>query len=170
MSDESPSAAALPSEAIHEILAWLNQVRPERLLLTCPADSPLKTAIDEVDAAPDMLHMTPTPEPDALLGDRRFDLAIVADTLERLPDEAAAQLIGRLRDLHTQRFLALVPMGGVWTNTTMIAYGLKRCARFDADDTTYGLYRFNIYDYKETPDWLNARYWAHPERWGKARW
>ncbi len=26
-------------------------------------------------------------------------------------------------------------------------------------------YAYDLHSYKATPDWLNARYWAHPERW-----
>ncbi len=26
-------------------------------------------------------------------------------------------------------------------------------------------YAYDLHHYKTTPDWLNARYWAHPERW-----
>lgn len=32
------------------------------------------------------------------------------------------------------------------------------------------LFYFDIYDYKRVPSWLNSRFWAHPERWNKARW
>ena len=32
------------------------------------------------------------------------------------------------------------------------------------------LFYFDIYDYKRIPDWLNSRFWANPERWGKERW
>lgn len=31
-------------------------------------------------------------------------------------------------------------------------------------------YVFNIANYKETPEWLNARNWANPELWDKFRW
>lgn len=31
-------------------------------------------------------------------------------------------------------------------------------------------FEFNIADYKRTPDWLNSRYWANPQRWNKERW
>ena len=27
------------------------------------------------------------------------------------------------------------------------------------------LYQFNLATYKPVPDWLNPRFWAHPERW-----
>ena len=32
------------------------------------------------------------------------------------------------------------------------------------------LWQFNLYDYKQLPNWLNADYWANPENWGKNRW
>lgn len=32
------------------------------------------------------------------------------------------------------------------------------------------LWQFNLYDYKQLPNWLNADYWANPENWGKKRW
>ena len=32
------------------------------------------------------------------------------------------------------------------------------------------LWQFNLYDYKQLPNWLNADYWANPEHWGKHRW
>lgn len=162
--------AALPSEAIREILAWLRQANPATLLLICPPDSGLKTAIDRVGHPPQRLHLSPEADHRAQIGDRRFDFAVLADTLERLTARAGGQLLGRLRDLYAPRFLALVRQGGAWRNTELIAFGLRRCAHFDAGGLRYGLYRFNIHDYKDVPDWLNARYWAHPERWGKARW
>ncbi|MEG9304906.1 DUF6231 family protein [Psychrobacter celer] len=32
------------------------------------------------------------------------------------------------------------------------------------------LWQFNLYDYKQLPNWLNADYWANPENWDKHRW
>lgn len=156
-----------PEEAIREILAWLHQTKPQRLLLVCLRDTPLYRAVTRVHER--ARHLEPErATPDTLSG-TAYDLAVVADALERLPRKDAGMLLSRLRDLHSKRFLALVRLGGggAWCNTDLIAYGMKRCGEF-ADD--YALYRFNIYDYKDTPDWLNAKYWAHPERWGKERW
>lgn len=28
------------------------------------------------------------------------------------------------------------------------------------------IYHYSLHGYKSIPDWLNARYWAHSERWG----
>jgi hypothetical protein len=27
------------------------------------------------------------------------------------------------------------------------------------------IFHYDLDTYKTVPDWLNARYWAHPERW-----
>lgn len=32
------------------------------------------------------------------------------------------------------------------------------------------LWQFNLYDYKQLPNWFNADYWANPENWDKNRW
>lgn len=160
-------AESPPEDAIREILAWLHQTEPKRLLLICPADSSLYGAVTRVRE--DTRHLEPErAAPEALEG-TVYDLAVVAHTLEHLPRKEAGMLLSRLRDLHSKRFLALVRLGGKgdWSNTDLIAYGMKRCGGFPDG---YALYRFNIYDYKDTPDWLNAKYWAHPERWGKERW
>lgn len=156
-----------PEEAIQEILAWLHQAQPKRLLLVCPADSALHRAVTHVHEG--ARRLDPEAAVPEALDDNVYDLAIVAQTLERLPRENAGMLLSRLRDLHSKRFLTLVHLGGEsgWSNTELIAYGMKRCGRFPGG---YALYRFNIHDYKDTPDWLNAKHWAHPERWGKARW
>lgn len=158
---------APPEDAIREILAWLHQAAPERLLLIGPADSPLHRAVARVRG--DARRLEPEQAAPEALSDAVYDLAVVAGALEVLPRREAGMLLSRLRDLHSKRFLALVRLGGEggWSNTDLIAYGMKRCGGF-ADG--YALYRFNIYDYKDTPDWLNAKYWAHPERWGKERW
>lgn len=36
-------------------------------------------------------------------------------------------------------------------------------------DPSWVLY-FDIHQYKDTPDWLNARHWANPQNWNKFRW
>lgn len=156
-----------PEDAIREILAWLHQVEPRRLLLICPPDAALYRAVTRVHR--DTRHLQPEQAAPGALKGAVYDLAVVTGTLERLPRKDAGTLLSRLRDLHSKRFLVLLRLGGEdgWSNTDLIAYGMKRCGSFPDD---YALYRFNIYDYKDTPDWLNAKYWAHPERWGKERW
>lgn len=44
-----------------------------------------------------------------------------------------------------------------------LSLGMQRLA--EADEQGRSLYLFDLHTYKPAPDWLNAKYWAHPERW-----
>ncbi|MBB88033.1 MAG: hypothetical protein CMP06_12170 [Xanthomonadales bacterium] len=48
----------------------------------------------------------------------------------------------------------------------LIALGLTLLARSESHE----VWAFDIGHYKRKPDWLNPKYWAHPERWAQARW
>ncbi|HYW91643.1 MAG TPA: DUF6231 family protein [Gammaproteobacteria bacterium] len=106
----------------------------------------------------------------------RFDFALVAGALERLPDERAVVLLSRLRDVHTQRFAVLYPRPGdapaehPWQPNDFLAMGLFRYEDYALKSGTWTLYTFDIATYKRTPDWLSPRNWAHPELWDKYRW
>jgi len=101
----------------------------------------------------------------------QFEFAFVANTLEQLPKEAGSRLLARLRDMHGGRFAVAVRLDNGnsankgWRDEELLAMGLVRARRDD-----YALYLFDIHTYKHTPDWLNPRYWAHPERWDKDWW
>ncbi|ANJ66482.1 hypothetical protein A9404_02995 [Halothiobacillus diazotrophicus] len=70
--------------------------------------------------------------------------------------------------------LLLGHMNPAWT-AQLIALGFlrKHLGRGNpvnaADHPSWVLY-FDIHQYKETPDWLNARHWANPQNWNKFRW
>ncbi|NIR31605.1 MAG: hypothetical protein GWN84_20295 [Gammaproteobacteria bacterium] len=107
----------------------------------------------------------------------RYGFGLVADALEHLPKDEGSVLLARMRDLHTERFCILVPIESpdpghqsVWRHTELIAYGLTLLARYQENGQPFHLYGFDIASYKSTPDWLNPRYWAHPELWDKYRW
>lgn len=112
-----------------------------------------------------------------LAGLGRYDLALAANILEGLAPASAGRLIAALRDLHGRRLYLLVPMGTGWRGqishwraTDLIAYGLRESGRYEVEGKPVRLYRHDLYDYKQTPDWLNPRHWAHPELWDKYRW
>lgn len=92
---------------------------------------------------------------------RRADLAFGLSVLEPLSAADAHACLFRART-----FIA---------PSVLVAAG-ARCALALADfralafepllrDADGALYQFNLATYKPAPDWLNARYWAHPERW-----
>lgn len=103
----------------------------------------------------------------------RFDFIVLRGVLERVDEDIGAHLIARMRDVHTRRFC--VALGGVdaghrWTAAELVAMGLTHWSSEGAGDAALEIFGFDLGTYKATPEWLNARHWAHPEHWGKYRW
>jgi hypothetical protein len=110
---------------------------------------------------------------DELTNQGRFDFVVLRGVLERLDEDSGAHLIARLRDIHTGRFCVI--LGGIdaghrWTAAELSAMGLTHWSTERVNDAALEIYGFDLGTYKATPDWLNARHWAHPEHWGKFRW
>lgn len=113
--------------------------------------------------------------PALLAGNAKYDMAILIDALEHLDKVSGERLVGALRDLHCTRLLVAIQAldlssSPVWGSTDFIALGLEMVTLAPAEVCGLHLYRFDIRTYKTTPDWLNSRYWAHPELWGKKWW
>lgn len=152
---------------LQQLLATLH---PHELLVIDPSTEPLPALTPSRQGG--RVTYLSIADDDAPTPDARFDFAIVANSLEHLDKQAAGRLIARLRDLHTQRFVVLVPLGeewgghaSHWTENDLLAYGMTLMARFEQHGRPLALFHYNLADYKTTPDWLNSRYWAHPERW-----
>jgi hypothetical protein len=101
------------------------------------------------------------------VSDSRYELAVVAGILETLADADARALLAALRDRLAARSvlwldLARAPLG----ENDLRGLGF----RLHAHDGTQLLASFDLYDYKDQPDWLNPRHWAHPELWNRFRW
>lgn len=89
-------------------------------------------------------------------------------------------LIMRYRDLYAAHLLIAVD-----SSLDLLAYGFTpfdilnevspKLIDNKVDDSliteaSITLWQFNLYDYKQLPNWLNADYWANPENWNKTRW
>lgn len=149
----------------------LGQMQPRSVLCL---GAPCASAVQEyVAAAPGRLtrHVA---EPSQKL--ERYDLVIVAGLLERLEKSRGEQLLAWLRDLQGGRFLVLVPIGprshqlSQWEGNELLALGLVLAGRYPGAEGECHLYRYDLNNYKTVPDWFNARFWAHPERWDKDFW
>lgn len=138
---------------------------PEETLLLMPTDHPL---FDQLDHS----H-TPTPIGTQTFLDyppqRRYPLAILVGTLDTLSQASGDRLIASLRDLYADTIYCLADSRH-WPTEHMIALGLRPLTFYPQSNGELGLYYFDLYDYKRTPNWLNPKYWAHPERWDKDRW
>lgn len=105
------------------------------------------------------------------LAAQRFDLALVVDCLERMPKAAAMQLLGGVRNLNASRMAVLVDLAACdWQETDFYALALHAVERFQREEQTLTLFTYDLLAYKQMPDWLNARFWANPENFGKYWW
>lgn len=103
----------------------------------------------------------------------RFDFVIVRGVLERLDVQSGAHLLACLRDVHSSHFCVVLDgehENRTWPPAELIAMGLSQWPAERVGEATLDIYGFDLGTYKATPDWLNARHWAHPEHWGKFRW
>lgn len=75
--------------------------------------------------------------------------------------EQALNLIGLLKQRAPALLIAARENQPLVFND-FLAFGMQRLA--EADDG-HLLYLFDLHTYKPAPDWLNAKYWAHPELW-----
>ncbi len=88
------------------------------------------------------------------------DLAL-AFIKARQAREQALALIGRLKQRAPALLIAAREHQPLLFND-FLAFGMQRLA--EAEDG-HLLYLFDLHTYKPAPDWLNAKYWAHPELW-----
>lgn len=142
-----PTTLACCGDTARSVAEPWCQRHPDRRLLRLSAD------------APDL----------GLPGDRVPDLALVTETLERLPRETGALLLGQLRNYGTREIAVLVHASAPWTFTDFLGLGFRRQARLPSDpDLT--LYSYNLDSYNHTRTWNNPEHWANPHLWGKAWW
>jgi hypothetical protein len=131
------------------ILAELKQRKPARLLAEGMAARML---------AQDYLSIR---EDSALVAASEMaDLALAFLEAE-LAREQALALIGQLKQQAPALLIAARESQPLIFND-FLAFGMQRLA--EADDG-HLLYLFDLHTYKPAPDWLNSKYWAHPELW-----
>ncbi len=111
--------------------------------------------------------------------DQRFDVAIVVDLFEHIEKNKGMQVLSRLRDVLSPQYCICLPLSSAansdsWHLTDLFSFALSRVSRyhieFDGKSKELGLFKYNLNDYKKTPDWLNADNWANPQMWGKYWW
>ena len=107
------------------------------------------------------------------LGSRRWSLVCVLDP--QIPSASLTTLLARIRDLHAVKVLHLDRCTR-WSLADSLALGFSQlasgCSLLGQHGTMVDLtaFEFEIRNYKQVPDWLNAKNWANPELWGKHSW
>ena len=144
--------------------------QPKRLLLLGASQFPALEAFKLAHPDTCVAHAAPGPLP-ADIAARRFDLALVVDCLEHLPKRDGLNLLGGIRNLNASRIAVLVDLGACdWKDTDFFSLALQAGERFQRDEQVLTLFTYDLLDYKQVPDWLNARFWANPENFGKYWW
>lgn len=137
----------------HHLRARLLEIRPESV---CALDAAAhQLAAEVLPDTPVHAHGNLPALPCAL--------ALGIDALNGLDAQQAQNLISQTRLYVAPRILLAVQAACVLDEETFRALGFM----LSAIDSTENV-RIHYYDldtYKAVPDWLNARYWAHPERW-----
>jgi hypothetical protein len=133
--------------------ARLLEIRPESV---CALDA----AAHELAAG--VLPDTPLYRHDNPAG-RPCALALGIDALNGLDAQQAQNLISQTRLYVAPRILLAVQAPCVLDEETFRALGFMLSAIDSTEDVR--IHYYDLDTYKAVPDWLNARYWAHPERW-----
>jgi len=155
------------------LLSILEHYQPARLLCVSQSRVPAIAAYCAAHPATQLVTSDQAPlQPE--VANQRYDLAIIADQLEHLPQRTGIELLAGLRNLSASRLAVLVDLvqAADWQENDFFALALQRRASFtDTDDNrTLSLYTYDLADYKQVPDWLNSKYWANPEMFDKYWW
>ena len=161
------SSSQSPQQAI---AALLELHAPSRLLYVGASDIPAVRAFGDRHQNCQIDRATAAPLSDELAG-RRYDMALIADCLEHLPKHDGLQLLGGIRNLNASRVAVLIDLNACdWQPTDFYALALQVSGRFERDEQTLTLFTYDLLDYKQVPDWLNAKFWANPQMFGKYWW
>ena len=90
-------------------------------------------------------------------------LALGIDALSGLDAPHAQHLISQTRLYVAPRILLAVQTDCALDEAMFRALGFTLSATDPAENRR--IHSYDLDTYKTVPDWLNARFWAHPERW-----
>ena len=163
--------AALSTHSPQQALAaLLEKEKPARLLIVSAGEFPAVSAYCASHIDSDTCQVPAAPLPPEVAA-RRFDLAIVADCLEHLPKRVALELIAGIRNLNAHRLAVMVDLKACdWCEADFYALAMQASVRFQREQQTLHLFTYDLHDYKQVPDWLNAKFWANPQNYGKYWW
>ena len=163
--------AVLSSRTPQQALAaLLDQEQPARLLVVGASELPAIAAFCAAHDACHLCQVEAAPLP-AEVAAQRFDLVIVADCLEHLPKRNARELIAGIRNLNSNRLAVRADrQAGEWCEADFYALAMQASERFQREQQTLSLFTYDLHDYKQVPDWLNAKFWANPQHFGKYWW
>lgn len=169
-------ALVLPENAGTDLVALLQSLQPEHILIAGETET-LAAGLEPVAGN---FHLEQCGLQDLQQTIDKlpvYDVVLLLGVIENLDKAEADALLGRLRDLHARHVFVFVPIGEGWSGlrshwqqTDLLALGFSLYRTYAAGQGNLHLYRFELDTYKATPEWLNSKYWANPELFGKYRW
>jgi hypothetical protein len=152
------------------LAALLDLQAPKRLLVIGAEGFPALEAFQQAHPGTQLAHAIPGALPPELAA-QRFDLALVVDCLEHISKREGLELLGGVRNLNASRIAVLADLQACgWRDTDFYSLALQASERFARDEQVLTLFTYDLREYKQVPDWLNARFWANPENFGKYWW
>ncbi len=153
------------------LAALLEREEPARLLVVAGAELPAIQAFCASHADCRLIHVTAADQLPPEVAAQRFDLAIVADCLEHMGKRAGLELIAGIRNLNASRLAVVIDLQACdWLEADFYSLAMQASERFQREEQTLTLFTYDLHDYKQIPDWLNARFWANPQNFGKYWW
>lgn len=169
-----------PQDLFFDIETLINVAQPTRILLLGDCDSDFLSGYLEQKKLlrQDCLvnHINCSDIDQLWQLDTSFDVAIGLNLFEHLNKNKGMQVLSRLRDVLSSQYCIALPVtknidSEQWHLTDLFSFALSKVASYDkSNQPEIGLFKYNLNDYKKTPDWLNANNWANPQMWGKYWW
>ena len=168
-----------PADVFFDIETLVNVAQAEQILILGDHDpSFLDSYLEQktlLTQACNVVHLASNDIDQLWQYQQRFDVAIAVDLFEHLDKTKGMQVLSRLRDVLCSQYCVCLPLSAQSSNTTwqlteLFSFALIKVASYPSDELEYGLFKYNISDYKKTPDWLNSDNWANPNMWEKYRW
>ena len=168
-----------PADVLFDIETLVNIAQPQNILLLGDTDS---TFLDQYLAQKTLINQNcqitqlKNNQLDEINNlSQTFEVGIAINLFEHIDKVKGEQLLSRLRDVLTKQYCICLPVTteaqpDQWQLTELFSFALQRVACYKNDELEYGLFKYNINAYKQTPDWLNADNWANPNMWNKYRW
>ncbi len=168
-----------PNELLFDLETLINSAQPRRILLIGNIDP---IFLDDYLAQKRLLsqecsvtHISTNQLDEFWSLNERFDVGLVLNLFEHIPHETGNRVLSKLRDVLTPQYCIALPLHdqqptSSWALTDLFSFALSKVASYDNATPPLSLFKYNIEDYKKTPDWLNADNWANPQLWGKYWW
>ena len=178
---------AYPNDIFFDIETLINVAQPRRILLLGDCDEAfLQNYIQQravLKQNCSITHLRPNQLNDFNALEQAFDAAIAINWFEHFDKRIGTQALARLRDVLSPQYCICLPLDTSsqngpenkgenegWQLTDLFSFALSKVASYNEDEIEYGLFKYNLDDYKKTPDWLNSDNWANPQMWGKYWW